>query len=123
MSKVHEARLRLRSELEAPPVLRRFGSGWISGVWVVLSLAGLFLSLRVPGCSPFGLRNLHTSPLFRVRLHLLLLSAFALSTVTALRRGKSLEALGTLLAATRRWLEASALLRLLTVFLGWIGLC
>jgi hypothetical protein len=32
MSKLHEARLKLRGELEATPALRRFGSGWISGV-------------------------------------------------------------------------------------------
>ena len=52
MSKLREARLKLRDELEAPPALRRFGSGWISGVLgVVLGLAGLFLviSLRAPG--------------------------------------------------------------------------
>ena len=83
MSKVHEARLRLRSELEASPPLRRFGSGWISGViGLVLGVAGLFLviALRVPGLFAVPeLRGLHTNPWFRVGLHLLLLSAFALS--------------------------------------------
>lgn len=29
MSKIHKARMELRKELEAPPALRRFGSGWI----------------------------------------------------------------------------------------------
>jgi len=31
MSRLHYARMRLRQELEAPPPMRRFGSGWISG--------------------------------------------------------------------------------------------
>jgi ABC-type antimicrobial peptide transport system permease subunit len=43
MSKVHDARLKLRGELEAPPALRRFGSGWISGVLgLVLAAVGLY---------------------------------------------------------------------------------
>jgi hypothetical protein len=42
MSRIHEARLKLRGEVEAPPALRRFGSGWISGViGLVLGGAGL----------------------------------------------------------------------------------
>jgi hypothetical protein len=52
MSKLHQARLKLRSELEAPPALRKFGSGWISGVLgLVLGLAAfaLVLALRMPG--------------------------------------------------------------------------
>jgi hypothetical protein len=43
--------MQLRREVEAPPTLRRFGSGWISGVLgLVLGVAGLFLviSLRFP---------------------------------------------------------------------------
>ena len=32
MSKLEDARMKLRGELEAPPALRRFGSGWTSGV-------------------------------------------------------------------------------------------
>jgi len=117
MSKVHEARLKLRSELEAPPALRRFGSGWISGVsGLVLGLAGLFLviSLRVPGLLAVPeLRTLHTNPWFRVGLHFLLLSAFALSALSlALRRGKSLGTAGvasTLLAALLGGSRATAL--------------
>jgi len=31
VKKLHEARPKLRGELEAPPALRRFGRGWISG--------------------------------------------------------------------------------------------
>ena len=44
MSSLHDARMKLRGELEAPPALRRFGSGWISGVLgFVLGLAGFLL--------------------------------------------------------------------------------
>jgi len=32
MNPLHEARMHVRRELEAPPALRTFGSGWISGV-------------------------------------------------------------------------------------------
>ena len=43
MSKLHKARLKLRNELEAPPSLRKFGSGWVSGViGVVLGLSLVF---------------------------------------------------------------------------------
>jgi len=55
VSKLHEARLKLRGELEAPPALRQFGSGWISGVLgLVLGVAGLLLvlALRAPGLFP-----------------------------------------------------------------------
>jgi hypothetical protein len=42
MSWLQNKRQHLRSELEAPSALRRFGSGWISGVLgLVLGLAGL----------------------------------------------------------------------------------
>src|SRR5215467_8356836 len=99
MGKVHDARLRLRAELESPPALRRFGSGWISGILgLVLGVAGLFLviSLRVPGMFAVPeLRTLHTNPWFRLLLHFVLLSAFAMSALSlALRRGKSLGTAG-----------------------------
>ncbi|GEM_PF-2280247 len=34
MRRLHETRLKIRSELEAPPALRKFGSGWISSMLV-----------------------------------------------------------------------------------------
>jgi hypothetical protein len=44
MGKIHDERMHLRAELEAPPALRRFGSGWISGVLgLVLGVAGFGL--------------------------------------------------------------------------------
>ena len=43
MNPLQEARLQVRRELEAPPALRKFGSGWISGV------LGLMLGLASVG--------------------------------------------------------------------------
>ena len=114
---IHETRLKLRSELEAPPALRQFGSGWISGVaGLVLGVAGFFivLSLRAPGLfSMTELRPLHDHVAFRAGLHLLLLAAFALSAVSlALRSGKILGTCGvvaTLLAVLLGGSRATAL--------------
>src|SRR5258707_3537373 len=107
MSKLHQARLKLRGELESPPALRKFGSGWISGVLgLVLGLAGfsLVLALRAPGTFAMPeTRAMLQTPGFRLGLHFLLLTAFALSTLSlVLRPGKVLGTCGislTLLAA------------------------
>jgi len=46
MNPITKARVHIRRELEAPPALRRFGSGWLSGVLgIVFGLAGLFCVL------------------------------------------------------------------------------
>ena len=118
MSKIHEARLKLRGELEAPPALRRFGSGWISGVLgLVLGVGGFFLvlSLRAPGllampeAQPF-----ETTVWFRLFLHLLLLTAFGMSVLSlVLRPGKMLGTCGisaTLLAAILGGSRATSLM-------------
>ena len=97
----------LRGELEAPPALRRFGSGWISGVLsIVLGLAGLALVLVLLAPGWFSMpesQPLLTSAAFRAGLHILLLTAFALAAVSlVLRKGKLLGTTGislTLLAA------------------------
>jgi sterol desaturase/sphingolipid hydroxylase (fatty acid hydroxylase superfamily) len=107
MSPLDDARLKLRTELEAPPTLRRFGSGWISGVLgLVLGLAGflLVLSLHAPGTfTTPELRNLQDTVGFRLGLHATLLLGFASSAISlVLRRGKVLGGCGlalTLLAA------------------------
>ena len=117
MGKLHEARLVLRGELEAPPALRRFGSGWISGVLgLVLGVAGLLLvlSLRAPGSLAMPeLRGLEGNVGFRFGLHALLLSAFGLSLLSlVLRPGKVLGTGGlaaSLLAALLGGSKAAAL--------------
>jgi sterol desaturase/sphingolipid hydroxylase (fatty acid hydroxylase superfamily) len=106
MSVLRQARLKLRAELEAPPALRRFGSGWISGVLgLVLGIAGflLVLSLRAPGAlTTPEIRALGNNGWFRLSLQILLVGAFLLSALSlALRKGKMLGASGvcaTLLA-------------------------
>ncbi|MDB6022270.1 MAG: Fatty acid hydroxylase, partial [Pedosphaera sp.] len=117
MSKIHEARLKLRGELEAPPGLRRFGSGWISGVLgFILGVAGLLLviSLRAPGMLAMPeARVFETNPWFRVFLHILLIGSFACSVLSlVLRRGKMLGTSGmvvTLCAALLGGSRATAL--------------
>lgn len=101
-----EFRLRLREELELPPALRRFGSGWLSGVLgLVLGVAGFFLvlSLRAPGLFAMPeLRNFHAHGVFRAVLYGLLVAAFLFSVLSLiLRPGKVLGTCGialTLLA-------------------------
>ncbi|HXJ57908.1 MAG TPA: sterol desaturase family protein [Verrucomicrobiae bacterium] len=117
MSKLHQVRLRVRGELEVPAALRRFGSGWISGVLgLVLGLAGLFLvlSLRAPGLfSMPEVRAMHGQHWFRLVIHFVLLTAFGLSGLSlALRRTRTLGTCGlaaTLLAALLGGSKASAL--------------
>ncbi len=107
MNPIIKARLRVRRELEAPPRLRQFGSGWISGVLGLgFGLAGLLLvlSLRAPGLfSMPEARPIHGAPIFRLGLHVLLLSAFGFSALSlVLRKGKILGTTGisaTLIAA------------------------
>src|SRR5258708_31902901 len=107
MNKILKARLKLRHEVEAPPWMRQFGSGWISGVaGLVLAVAALLLviSLRAPGAfSVHEINAIHENPWLRLALHLLLLTAFVMSALSlVLRPKKILGACGlgaTLLAA------------------------
>lgn len=99
VSHLDNLRKRLRGELEAPEGLRRFGSGWISGVLgFVLGLAGLFLvaSLRAPGLFAMPeLHAIHEKAWFRLVIHAILLAAFVLSALSlALRKDRVLGTLG-----------------------------
>ena len=115
MSWLHDKRLGLRSELEAPSALRRFGSGWISGVLgLVFALAGLGLVLATRLPSLFAIpetQGLHQAAAFRIGLHVVLLTAFGLSLLSlTLRPGKILGICGvvpTLLAVTLGGSEAT----------------
>src|SRR6185436_18745660 len=117
MSKLQELRRNIRAELEVPPALRAFGSGWLSGVLgLVLGLAGLFLvlSLRAPGLfSMPEVRALHGQHWFRLVIHFVLLTAFGLSGLSlALRRTRTLGTCGlaaTLLGALLGGSKAGAL--------------
>ena len=107
MSKLHEVRMKVRAELEVPPALRRFGSGWISGVLgLILGIGGLLLvvSMLFPGILTLPESEpLRSSPWYRLGLHVLLLTAFLLSALSlALRKERTLGTCGvavTVLAA------------------------
>ena len=109
MVDLQEARLKLRSELEAPPALRKFGSGWISGaLGLVLGIGAflLVLTMRWPGAfSTPELRGLEGNPWFRVSLHVLFVLAFSFSALSlVLRRGKMLGGLGVAIISTSKGL-------------------
>ena len=127
MSRLHDARMQLRQELESPPAFRRFGSGWVSGVLgLILGLAGLFLviSLRFPGILAMPeTRSLQQNIWFRVGLHTTLVTAFVLALLSlVLRRGKILGTAGAtavLLAGLIGGSHATSLVRgPIPVFLG-----
>lgn len=97
----------LRGELEAPADSRKFGQGWLSGVFaLVLALGGLFLviCLRFPALFTVPeIRAVVDVALFRVALHVLLITAFVLAVVSlGLRKNKllGLSAIVVTLAAT-----------------------
>ncbi len=98
MTIIHQQHMRLRRELEAPPALRAFGSGWISGTLsVALGLAclGLVFAYRFPGLLASN-ELLGTIPVGALRLGLVLafISAFMLAVISLLLRKDAF--LGTL---------------------------
>lgn len=99
MNPIHEARMKIRRELEAPPALRKFGSGWISGVLgIVLGLAGLgsVLMMRFPGV--FVMKEsaaLVNHPGFRTGMFVVIVLAFVLAMLSlVLRESKVLGMAG-----------------------------
>lgn len=112
MSKIHDVRMKVRGELEAPPALRRFGSGWISGVLgLVLGIAGLLLviSLLAPGVFAIPeTQNLRDNPWYRVAIHFILISAFALSALSlVLRKDRTLGTCGVVVTLAAALLGGS----------------
>ena len=80
----------LRRDLEAPIAVRRFGSGWFSGFFaLLLALAGICLvaALRWPDWFAMPeLAVLRDAASFRLAVHLVLISAYALALLSLLLR-------------------------------------
>lgn len=96
----------LRQELESPAPDRRIGTGWLSGfIGLLLSVVGLgtVLCLRYPDVLTVPeARQLYDVGLIRLALHLVLIAAFTLGTLSiVLRKSKVLgivTVLGVLIA-------------------------
>jgi sterol desaturase/sphingolipid hydroxylase (fatty acid hydroxylase superfamily) len=116
MNPLHETRLKIRRELEAPPALRKFGSGWISGVLGMmfgLAALGSVIMMRFPGV--FTMKEnagVIGHPAFRTGMFVLMVLAFVFSLLNLiLRPSKALGMTGmiaTLLAVTFGGTSASA---------------
>jgi sterol desaturase/sphingolipid hydroxylase (fatty acid hydroxylase superfamily) len=92
---INKMRMKVRADLESSAEMRRFGSGWISGVAALIAaVAGLFfvLCLRYPSLLTVPpMREYYESPYFRIGLHFILVAAFATAAVSlVLRANKTL---------------------------------
>ncbi len=99
MGHLHSLRLKIRSELEAPAALRRFGSGWISGVAaIILSMSSLLIVIALRYPEFFTLpdaRDFYQQPSFRFGVHILLIASFIFSLLNlGLRNNKVLGTCG-----------------------------
>ena len=94
-------RQQLRSELEAPAELRKFGSGWIAGTLALaLSLGALFLVLILRQPNLLGMPELavlRDSNWIKPVLFFVMIAAFLLACISLVLRPNKL--LGTLAAA------------------------
>lgn len=107
MNIIQKSRAAIRSELEVAPALRRFGSGWISGVLgLVLGIASLslVLSIRYPGIlGAVELNAFKSATWFRVVLLLIMLAAYVSAVLSLIvRENRTLGTAGlivTLLAS------------------------
>jgi sterol desaturase/sphingolipid hydroxylase (fatty acid hydroxylase superfamily) len=105
MSKLHDARMKVRGELEAPPALRRFGSGWVSGVLgLVFGVAGLLLVVAMLAPGVFAMpetQPLRDNPWSRIGIHVLLVLAFGFSALSlVLRQDRTLGTCGMIATLT-----------------------
>jgi sterol desaturase/sphingolipid hydroxylase (fatty acid hydroxylase superfamily) len=91
----------LRRDLEAPLEARRFGSGWFAGLFaLLLAVAGLGLvaALRWPDWLAVPeLGRIRTLPGFRVGVHGVLLTSYALALLSLLLRRQKAIGLAALL--------------------------
>lgn len=89
-------RQQLVRDLEAPPAVRGFGSGWLSGFFgIVLAVVGLSFVAALRWQMSFAmpeLAALREWPGFRALVHIVLLSAYGLSLLSLLLRPR--KALG-----------------------------
>ena len=104
---------RLARDLEAPIEARGFGTGWFSGFFaLVLAIAGLsfVVALRWPEWASMPeLQAMLGSSSFRVAVHGILLSAYALALLSLLLRPrKALGATALVIALTATVLGGSA---------------
>lgn len=108
MNPIREARLKVRSELEAPAALRKFGSGWLSGMLgVVLGLAAVLgvVMIWFPGVFTMTeMSQMHSTGWYQPALFGVIIAAFLLSMLSlVLRPSKILGMTGmaaTLVALT-----------------------
>ena len=89
IDEIHDS---LIDELQAPPKLRRFGSGWYAGFFgLLMAISGfaLVLVLRYPDWlgSP-ELNTVREASAFRPVVHLVLIGAYALSILSLMLRDK-----------------------------------
>ena len=103
---------RLGRDLEAPIEARGFGTGWFSGFFaLVLAIAGLCFvaALRWPIAAMPELGMLRDQAAFRIVVHVVLLSAYALALLSLLLRPrKALGATALVIALTATFLGGSA---------------
>jgi sterol desaturase/sphingolipid hydroxylase (fatty acid hydroxylase superfamily) len=108
MNPIRDARLKVRSELEAPAALRKFGSGWLSGMLgVVLGLAAVLgvVMIWFPGVLTMTeMSQMHSTGWYRPALFGVIIAAFLFSMLSlVLRPSKILGMTGmaaTLVALT-----------------------
>ena len=90
MNPIRDARLKVRSELEAPAALRKFGSGWLSGMLgVVLGLAAVLgvVMIWFPGVFTMTeMSQMHSTGWYRPALFGVIIAAFLFSMLSLVLR-------------------------------------
>ncbi len=108
---------KLLRELEAPPALKRFGTGWLSGILALVAATAsllLVISFLFPGAfNTPELQKAHAGGALRIAVHVMLLASFLLAMINLLLRPSKVLGLTamavTLLAAVLGGSKAQAL--------------